>query len=124
MQKNNKSYAHYGGRGITICDEWNDFLVFLADMGKRPDGKTLDRIDPNGNYEPSNCKWSTQSEQMANIRIKSTNKSGYKGVCLFNGKWHAQICRNYKVKSLGFFDDPAIASEAYQKAVREYEYAH
>lgn len=63
----NRRYAQYGGAGITICDEWiNDFSQFLADMGERPEGKTLDRIDGKGNYEPTNCRWSTVSEQNFN----------------------------------------------------------
>lgn len=63
-----KSYAYYGGRGIKICERWNDFNNFLSDMGERPEGKTIDRINVNGNYEPSNCKWSTSREQRVNQR--------------------------------------------------------
>jgi hypothetical protein len=62
------SKPYYHGRNITYCERWNDFKNFLADMGERPDGMTLDRIDSNGNYEPSNCKWSTNKEQSTNRR--------------------------------------------------------
>lgn len=61
-------YKDYGGRGITVCDEWKDFEVFAADMGERPEGMTLDRKDNDGPYCKDNCKWSTWQEQHANKR--------------------------------------------------------
>lgn len=69
---NHLHYRHYGGRGITVCARWMEsFQNFLADMGERPDNMTLDRKDNDGNYEPSNCKWSTKREQENNKRNSS-----------------------------------------------------
>jgi len=62
-------FKHYGGRGIAVCDQWREsFLAFYADMGKRPAGMSLDRINVNGPYAPDNCRWATQKQQVSNRR--------------------------------------------------------
>lgn len=63
-----KDNPNYGRRGLTVCQQWEDFKTFLHDMGEAPVGRTLDRIDPNKGYAPDNCRWATQKEQSRNKR--------------------------------------------------------
>jgi hypothetical protein len=68
LKHDHKSFPHYGGRGIKVCDRWMRFENFFTDMGRRPTGKQLDRINCNGNYEASNCRWVTPRENSNNRR--------------------------------------------------------
>lgn len=66
---NRPDYRYYGGRGIEVCEAWRDsFAAFLADMGEKPEGRSLDRIDNEVGYEPGNCRWATKHQQMQNTR--------------------------------------------------------
>ena len=67
--QNVPEHKYYGARGIMVCARWHDFVNFLTDMGSRPAGLELDRINNNGNYEPSNCRWATRHEQIQNSRL-------------------------------------------------------
>lgn len=98
------SYPDYGGRGIYVCDRWLESVEnFVADMGKCPEGHTLERIDVNGNYTPENCKWDTLGNQGYNKRIRTNNTSGRTGVYWKEQEsaWAAQIGFEGKVIALG-----------------------
>jgi hypothetical protein len=121
---NKENYPHYGGRGITVCEEWREnFEQFLSDMGTRPSLEyTLDRIDVNGNYCKNNCRWVTRLIQSRNQRTPKTNTSGVRGVTLHKkaGKYVASIRVDGKSKHLGLFPTIEQAAEARKQAEQKY----
>ena len=103
-----QDYKNYGGRGITVCEEWLDVVNFVAWAEKtypNLEDATLDRIDNNKGYSPENCRWVDKTTQVLNRRIMKNNKSGYVGV-IWNKrdrKWIANIGVNNKLINLGSF---------------------
>ena len=95
---NNPDYKYYGGRGIKHCKRWNEFKFFYQDMGEPPKGYTLDRIDNDKDYKPSNCKWSSRKEQSNN---RNYNRFiTYKGKKQSVGKWAQEIEIDIDTKNL------------------------
>ena len=97
-----KDYPNYGGRGITVCDAWRDsFVEFLKDMGDKPAFMTLDRIDSDGNYEPSNCRWATSAQQSRNTSQNVWVQYQGTEYCLTDLAKHLDIYRktlSYRIK--------------------------
>ncbi len=112
--ESNINYCNYGGRGITISKKWLfDFERFVFDMGDRPDDHTIDRIDNDGNYKKSNCKWSNRTQQNQNKRVYKTSKTGYGGIRLTNLGYFQVKVKNTR-EMLGVFktlEEALIAQE-------------
>jgi hypothetical protein len=90
--QNQKSWKHYGGRGISVCERWSSFENFLLDMGDRPVGCSIDRINNDGNYEPGNCRWATRKTQNDNKR--TVHKITFNGKTLNKRDWAKEIGGN------------------------------
>lgn len=106
-----KSYNDYGGRGIKVCDRWlESFENFIEDMGERPEGMTIDRINPNGDYNKANCRWVDRPMQGFNQRKRSTNTSGRTGVFKDVSGWRVNLGSRY-IGLYKSFDDAVAARE-------------
>lgn len=122
---NHQKYEMYGAKGIVICDEWlgkDGFLNFYewAMNNGYDDTKTIDRIDVDGDYEPSNCRWTNSSVQGFNRHTPSNNSTGCVGISqLKNGKFRAYIKKDGRQISLGWHDTIEQAIEARKKAEKE-----
>lgn len=115
-------YKYWGGRGISVCDEWRTSFESFRDwalLNGYSDELTIDRIDNDGNYEPDNCRWATMLTQIRNKRYKE-NKLNVKGVYRRGNKYRAYIGVDYKTISLGSFDTLLEASEARKQAEAKY----
>lgn len=122
----NKRYGDYGGRGINVCERWlNSFELFLEDMRERPTAKhTIDRINNDGNYEPGNCRWTTNVIQNRNKRLYKKNKSGMSGITWHKvrKKWQVGISVNGKTVYLGLFGELFDAMAVRKNAEIKYGY--
>jgi hypothetical protein len=126
--KNNKGYKNYGGRGISMCEEWlnnpKEFIEWCLANGWKQ-GLEIDRINNDGNYEPVNCRFVTSRENNLNARLlRSTNKSGYRGVHWHKAakKWQSQIKIDGKQHHLGYFQTKEAAALAYNKKAVKHGY--
>lgn len=118
---NRPRFHLYGGRGIKVCERWQDFGNFFADMGARPAPEyTIERDDSNRGYEPGNCRWATRTEQVRHLRRARNNTSGVTGVTWDRNrrKWVAWIKDERQTRYLGGFADIESAA-AVRKAAEK-----
>ena len=131
--KNQQYYYLYGGRGIIVCDEWlknpKAFIDFTIDKGYKK-GLYIDRIDPNGNYQPSNCRFVNSRVNATNTRLLGkNNKSGYRGVSKHKNhkgktQWRSRITYKGDIISLGVYETKIEAANAYDEYVLKHNLGH
>jgi hypothetical protein len=123
LNPNHKSYNNYGGRGITLCDEWLDVQNFWdwAMSNGYSDELSIDRIDNDAGYSPENCRWATQTIQSRNTRIQKNNTSGYRGVSFYKNykMFVVKIDVNRKRIHLGYYKTAVEGAIAYNNYIIE-----
>lgn len=114
-----KDYKRYGAVGVSVCPEWMDYLTFAADMGEPEGAETLDRIDPYGDYNKTNCRWNSPTVQARNIRVPKKSTSGVVGVYpIYGNMWMAAITakgRKYYSKVCNTVEEAAVARKELEK---------
>lgn len=124
--KSDPGYKDYGERGISVCEEWQDIIKFVAWADSTYiEGYTLDRIDNAGNYEPSNCRWADATTQAINQRMMKNNTTGYVGVYLLrDNRWESRLTFNKVDIFLGSFNTIEEAAQARDNYIIENNLPH
>lgn len=122
LDKSHSKYKDYGGRGITVCERWLDMKNFYLDMGKRPDGLTLERINNDKGYSPDNCEWATMRTQCHNRRAQKRNKTGVAGINWLKKakRYNVHIGVDDELIYLGSFNNLIKAKEARMAGEEKY----
>lgn len=113
-----KDYKRYGAKGISVCQEWMDYETFRDAMGEPTGSETLDRINPAGNYEPSNVRWASPTTQARNINPPKSSKTGVTGVLLYEDRYYACITvqkKKYYSKVCGTIEEASAARKELER---------
>lgn len=118
VNKVDPGFINYGARGISVCDRWNSFVNFVADMGPRPSPEyTIERVDNSKGYSPDNCVWATRSDQCVNRRMFKNNTTGVVGVIMAGASWVARFDYEHVRYSIGWFKTQEEAVAAREKFI-------
>ena len=120
-KQQDKDYPRYGGKGVSVCERWHDYLFFASDMGEPSGDETLDRVNTYGNYEPDNCRWAGVKTQNRNVRVRSNSVTGVTGVSkTVSGTYMAKVT----VLKKAFYSKCYVTIEEAAMARKELERIH